>query len=62
MTSPAGLSARNPWQTAQRMIAPIRCLRVLASTGFSCQIGTKTAMTSAVVLLSTGLAPNVGNA
>ena len=48
--------------TAHFITAPIRWRTRRAVSGLSCQIGVRTAKTSAVVTSDTGIAPMRGNA
>ena len=48
--------------TAHFITAPIRWRTRRAVSGLSCQIGVRTASTSAVVTSDTGIAPMRGNA
>ena len=60
MASPAGLSSRWPWATAHRITAPIRWRTRRAVTRFSFQMGSSTAITSAVLIRSTGRPTSFG--
>ncbi|MCE2425695.1 MAG: hypothetical protein J4F45_11470 [Pseudomonadales bacterium] len=62
IASPAGLSARRPCATAHFITAPMRCLTRPAVTRLVDQMGSSTAMTSALVTASTVLPPMRGRA
>ena len=62
IASPAGLSGRSPCATAHFITAPMRCRTRLAVTLLVDQMGSSTAMTSALVTASTVLAPSRGSA
>ena len=60
MASPAGLSCRWPCAIAHFMMAPIRCRTRRAVSRLSCQMGSRTAITSAVVMADTRSRPSRG--
>ena len=62
IASPAGLSSRSPCAATHFKTAPIRCRQRLAVSRFVDQIGTRTSMTSAVLMRSTRFAPIFGTA